>query len=378
MSAPGPQDGAIEGQRNALRSFSNGRHATDASGISLGLNGGDAGLEGSSSHVVPAPWQTIEVRHLAALAAVASEKSFRRAADRLGYVQSAISGQIAHLERAAGTRLVERASGLHSVELTDAGRVLLTHANEIIIRFEAAYTDVSSLATRAIDVVRVAGLERFAPRRLARIMRSFHERHPHARVALDDVRADEIAFERLTAGKLDLVVSELPLPPGPFAHVALEEDPYVLLVNVTSDVAISREPPSDSMMASLRLMIPSSCPMSPEFDAWISRLGTTGRSWLAPESVSMAQVLVGAGLGEAIVPLSQLGQDAKTVAIELPQVPPRTIVLAFHAERECSRAVYGFMRAVSVASQAEAVSTSGVRAALVRRADYRTAPAAAA
>ena len=332
---------------------------------------------GKSGHVVPAPWQTIEVRHLAALTAVADEKSFRRAAERLGYVQSAISGQIAHLERAAGTRLVERASGLHTVELTDAGRVLLTHAKEIIARFETAYADVSSLASRAADVVRIAGLDRFAPRRLARIMRSFHERHPLARVTLDDV-TDELRFERLMTGKLDLVITELPLASGPYAHVVLEEDPYVLLVRAGSEMANCSQPPSDSEIASLRLMIPSSCPVSPEFDAWIERLGVEGRSWLVPESVSMTQVLVGAGLGEAIVPLSQLEPDPKTAAIELSQVPARTIVLAFHAERECSRAVYGFMRAVSVASQAEAVSTSGAHAALVRSDDYKTAPAAAA
>ena len=80
----------------------------------------------------------IEVRHLAALEAVAEEGSFRRAATRLGYVQSAISEQIAALERIVGQRLVERSRGPGPVALTEAGEVLLGHAKAIVARIKRA------------------------------------------------------------------------------------------------------------------------------------------------------------------------------------------------------------------------------------------------
>src|SRR5215210_4374068 len=87
----------------------------------------------------------IEIRHLTALEAVASERSFRRAAAKLGYVQSAISEQIAALERLVGRRLVERSPGAGDAQLTEAGEVLLGHGRAILARVKAAEADLGAL-----------------------------------------------------------------------------------------------------------------------------------------------------------------------------------------------------------------------------------------
>jgi DNA-binding transcriptional LysR family regulator len=317
-----------------------------------GHTGSEAAEHDLGAH---ARWRAIEVRHFAALGAVAREGSFRRAADRLGYVQSAISSQIAHLERAAGTRLVERASGSGTVTLTGAGRVLLHHADEIMARFAAAYTDVSSLASKAAGEVRISGLERFVAGQFARIVRCFREWYPFAHVVLEDAGSDELNFQLLNAGTLDLVVAELPLTDGPFGHLVLEEDPYIVLVNIESPLATRDEPIGEADIPRLRLIVPTLFHTAAPIDARLCKLGIELRSLLSADTVATAQALVSAGLGEAIVPRSLIDpDDPKTVALELPDVlPKRTIVLAFHAERKRSTEVAGFIRAVTVACQAQ-------------------------
>ena len=63
----------------------------------------------------------LEIRHLEALDAVASTGTFGRAAERLGYTQSAISQQIAALERVMGAPVFDRPGGPRPVELTPLG-----------------------------------------------------------------------------------------------------------------------------------------------------------------------------------------------------------------------------------------------------------------
>src|SRR5215203_7038545 len=92
-------------------------------------------------------WLGVELRHLAALEAVAREGSFGRAAESLGYTQSAISQQIQTLERLVGERLLERPGGPRAVSLTEAGRLLLRHAEAVVARLQAAQADMSALAS---------------------------------------------------------------------------------------------------------------------------------------------------------------------------------------------------------------------------------------
>src|SRR5439155_15063981 len=91
----------------------------------------------------------VELRHLAALEAVARTRSFGKAARDLGYTQSAVSQQIAQLERSIDQRLVERPGGPRPVDLTDPGRLLLRHADAIVAQLDAARAHIAPRAEGA-------------------------------------------------------------------------------------------------------------------------------------------------------------------------------------------------------------------------------------
>src|SRR5690348_17914080 len=106
-------------------------------------------------------WRGVELRHLVALQAVADERSFSAAASKLGYTQSAISGQILALERAIGARLFERMRGSRPIRLTPAGEILLAHAAAITSRLNSAQVEIASL-TRARQALRVGTFQTVA------------------------------------------------------------------------------------------------------------------------------------------------------------------------------------------------------------------------
>src|SRR3954463_3486373 len=86
----------------------------------------------------------LDVKRLRVLREVAAQGSFSAAAEALAYTQSAVSQQIAALERETGTTLVER--GARGIRLTEAGRGLVEHSEAIFSRLSAAEAELEALA----------------------------------------------------------------------------------------------------------------------------------------------------------------------------------------------------------------------------------------
>src|ERR687883_1593028 len=182
-------------------------------------------------------FHNVDLRQLTALEAVGRTHSFVAAARELGYTQSAISQQIARLERAVGQRLVERPGGPRPVALTDAGRLLLRHADAIVARLAAAKADLQALAGGEAGTLRIGIFQSVGERILPDVLRRFAASWPKVELALTESASDAELLELVERGELDLTFADLPLTDGPFESVELIRDPYVLVVPADSELA---------------------------------------------------------------------------------------------------------------------------------------------
>jgi molybdate transport repressor ModE-like protein len=170
----------------------------------------------------------LDVRRLVVLREVALQGSFSAAAQALTYSQSAVSQQIATLEREAGTRLVERNG--RSVRLTDAGRALVRRADAILTELEGAERDLQLIAGLRGGRVRVSTFASAATALLPEAVTAFRAAHPGVRVELTLVEETAEAVEGLRAGRTDLALLAEPLEPGPVEAHHLLDDPMLAVL----------------------------------------------------------------------------------------------------------------------------------------------------
>jgi molybdate transport repressor ModE-like protein len=287
-------------------------------------------------------WLGIELRHLAALEAVAREGSFRRAAASLGYVQSAISQQIAGLEKAVGQRLVERSRGGGRLRLTEAGELVLQHSDAILARLKAAQADVAALAEGPSGHLRVGITQSVGVRILPDLMRRFAADWPEVRLRPYEAPADLELYEAVERGEVDLSFVELPPPDGPFETTELMTDPYVLVVAASSPLA--KRPLTLKDLGSVPLVGHTECRGLARVEAQLRSRGIEPEFAFRSDVNATIQALVGAGVGAAVLPaLAVDPSDRLTVLRELPAIPPRVLAVARHRDRYHSRAAQAFI-----------------------------------
>jgi DNA-binding transcriptional LysR family regulator len=294
----------------------------------------------------------LEVRHLIALDAVASEASFRRAAERLGYTQSGISHQIAALERIVGQRLIDRPPGSNRIRCTQAGEALLRHGRAITARVNAAAADLAELADGRSSRLRLGTFQSVGTRVVPEVVRRVAARWPSIEVVLAESISHHELLSWVGRGEVDLTFLDL-------AHlesddggasvqvIPLLEDPVVLVVADDSPLTRSGRPVDPADLDDRPLIAYRTCPSTQRAEAWMRAGGVEPRVVLRSDDNATVHGLVAAGMGVALLPrLSVDALPGGVTALELAgEIPSRRIGIVVHADRGHSRAVQALVTA---------------------------------
>jgi len=270
--------------------------------------------------------------------------TFSGAAGELGYTQSAVSQQVAALERAVGAKLFDRPGGPSHVRLTPLGEVLVGHARVIVARLHAAAADVAAVRAGDKGSLRVGTMQSIGTKVLPRLLRRYREERPDIELLPQETWTLAELAEAVEDGRFDLSFAQLPLPEGPFAVRRVLDDPHVLLAPADAPEAGSE---SITLRAAARLpLIGYSDPQEFEDQLWhIRRTGIEPSFVFRSNDNPTIQGFVASGLGYAIMPRLTVDEDDPEVSV-IPVVtglPPRNLALVWHADRALGPSVEHFV-----------------------------------
>jgi len=276
-----------------------------------------------------------EPRHLSALVAVAKAGSFRVAGEQLGYVQSAVSRQIATLEHVAGVRLVERTRGTGDVRLTAAGELLMSHAEALLARHAAAHADLANLAEGRLGAVRIGVPQGIGHRLLRPALHAYRRRRPHARVVASEYPSDGPLFELVEQGALELGIGRLRDALGPICGVELLRVRWALATPASWVLAPAGGSIALAELDGRPLIGRHDERLGPPLEALLRALGQEPNVVFRTDIDETVRSLVAAGMGAALLPAYALDEGDRAIsALAIDDLSLTEVVgLFWHRER---------------------------------------------
>jgi DNA-binding transcriptional LysR family regulator len=295
----------------------------------------------------------LDMRLLVAFDAVATEGTFGRAAERLGYTQSAVSQQIASLERIIGEQVFDRPGGPRPVELTPLGAHLLEHSRALLAHLDRVSHDLDKFRTGDVGRLRVGTFQSVSNTVLPSLIGAMRKELPNLDIIAVESDFDEELHEQLASGELDLsfVVGDIG---ERFDTRHLINDPFRLLARpgqfADGPVAISvlaDEPLVGQHQNSCQLINESELRSGGVEPSYVFRTNDNGT----------VAAMVRAGMGVAILPLLCIEPEDHRVSLHPldPAFPGREISIAWRRGHTLSPAAERFIElAVSVSVEVAA------------------------
>ncbi|WP_174188604.1 LysR family transcriptional regulator [Nocardia barduliensis] len=274
----------------------------------------------------------MELQQMRYVLAVAETNSFTRAAERCLVVQSALSHQIARLERELGARLFERTS--RRVRLTPAGAAFLPAARQCLDAAERAAAEVAAAVGEVRGRLAVGLIPTVAAVDIPEALREFRGRYPHVRISLR-VGASEELVEKVEHGALDVAFLGLPTTAGPrgVAAHALARDRLVAVV--APDHPLAGEPTVDLRRLSSEVFVdlPAGTAGRLQSDQAFAAAGLDRDVAFEVTSADYIARLVRPGLAVAMLPSAYVPQLEGVVTLEVTDAPARVEYVVWSRSR---------------------------------------------
>jgi DNA-binding transcriptional LysR family regulator len=282
----------------------------------------------------------LELRHLVALRAVAETRSFGRAAERLGYTQSAISQQIAALERIVGTPMFDRPGGPKPVRLTPAGERLLTHADAIFERVRAVDDDLAAFRTGRAGRLAVGTFQSVSVKLLPEVVKRMRHERPELEIKLFESDEQDELLKRLDDGDLDATFVVAALVDERREVVALATDPFVLISPRDQPLMPEGTAVPIDRIGTVPFIgqTPNACQL--QIEGGLRDGGVDLDVVFRTTDNSAVQAMVRSGMGHAVMPLLAIdAADPGIIVSDItPPIPPRMIGIAVPARRRSAAA----------------------------------------
>jgi DNA-binding transcriptional LysR family regulator len=276
----------------------------------------------------------LELRHLAALDAVATEGTFGRAAARLGYTQSAISQQIAALERLVGGALFDRPGGPRPVELTPLGKLVLGHAREIIARVDSTGDAVDRFLCGDVGRIDIGTFQSVSNVLLPAIVQRLRLDHPQVDIRLLEYEDHDAGTDAVLSGQLDVSFT-VGHRSGELESLLLLDDPFVL---VTRQGELPDGPYPTAELDGVPLVgyPPNAC--QEDVDGGLRACGAEPMYVFRTYDNGALVAMVQAGMGWAVMPMMAINTRDPDIALHSlqPPIAPRQICLVWRRDRTLS------------------------------------------
>lgn len=168
----------------------------------------------------------MDIRQLECFVAVAEELHFRKAGERLGLSQSALSERISALEQELGARLFFRTT--RQVSLTQAGADFVQDAKKILSDIEKSVSNVRHSAESNLRHIRISGVDEAISMLLPKVLLRFRETDPSVHVQILEISSSEQHSQELISHRTDIAFLRTPQEEDFIASELLYRQPVVV------------------------------------------------------------------------------------------------------------------------------------------------------